>query len=216
MKPLAGWATTSTPNAKLVALLSATGDLAGWSIAIDGGVIVAGSPGDDLGGDSLYVFVQPMGGWSGTLDATSKLVATTGSPGPQKLDQMGFSAGVSAGTIIGGAPFHDESRGAAYIFDGQPTSVEVRSVSARRAGAAVRVRWRTGSEANVLAFNVYRQQGERRVRLNPAPIVARHALSGGSYSFIDRRGTSRSRYWLELLRRDGARAWRGPVAVAGT
>jgi beta-glucosidase len=92
-----------------------------------------------------------------------------------------------------------------------PTAITLRSFTARRSGArGVALRWRTGAEAGLLSFNVYRG----RARLNSAPIPARHA-TGGAYSYLDRRtaGTS-PRYRLQAVRLDGSRAWLGSTTVS--
>ena len=92
------------------------------------------------------------------------------------------------------------------------TAVVVRSFAAARTGRTVVLRWRTGSEATLLGFNVYRQVGVTRVRLNRSLILA-GSVAGRSYAFRDRlpgrvRG---ARYWLEEVRLTGARVWHGPV-----
>ena len=64
----------------------------------------------------------------------------------------------------------------------------------------------------MLGFNVYREQAGKRVRLNKTTIwaLAPGGFVGHGYAWRD--GAHRGgRYWLEVVRSDGTRAWRGPV-----
>jgi len=54
----------------------------------------------------------------------------------------------------------------------------VSSFTAVRSQQGVRVRWRTGTEVDELGFNVYRQEGNRRVRVNRRLISAIGAVGG--------------------------------------
>jgi subtilisin-like proprotein convertase family protein len=102
----------------------------------------------------------------------------------------------------------------------EPLAVQVTSLRAVRSQKGVIVRWRTGTEVNELGFNIFRQQGNRRVRLNkrviPALTATRGGVRGGAYSFVDRRAPRHRavRYWLQDVSVSGARAWHGPVRVA--
>ncbi len=53
-------------------------------------------------------------------------------------------------------------------MDTSPLAVTLDGFRAARSHGGVTLRWRTGTEADTLGFNVFRQQGARRVRLNPA------------------------------------------------
>ena len=97
-------------------------------------------------------------------------------------------------------------------------AVTVVSFTAHRAGKGVLVRWRTGTEANELGFNVYRQQGARRVRVNRRLLPALGAVAGSSYSYRDRRAPQHRavRYWLQDVAVNGTRTWHGPVRVTAS
>jgi subtilisin-like proprotein convertase family protein len=99
-----------------------------------------------------------------------------------------------------------------------PLATAVSSLTASRAHGGVMVRWRTGTEIGTLGFNVYRQVGDRRVRVNSRLIPAIGGVSGRSYSVVDRRAPRHRavRYWLQDVSTSGARAWHGPVLVART
>jgi hypothetical protein len=92
---------------------------------------------------------------------------------------------------------------------GGPTAVNVRAFTAVRSAQGIVLRWRTASEASLLGFNVWREQGGRRERLNRKLIAAGQA----AYSFRDRlrAGAHGHRYLLEEVRLDGTQAWYGPV-----
>ena len=94
------------------------------------------------------------------------------------------------------------------------TAVTFSSFSAVRSRSGVLVSWRTGSETATAAFDVYRQTSGPRKRLTAAPILARSAVGGFSYAFLDRRAPrGRARYWLQTIALDGTRAWYGPVVT---
>jgi hypothetical protein len=94
-----------------------------------------------------------------------------------------------------------------------PTAVQMRRVTAARSGKNVRLRWRTASEAGTIGFNVFRERAGARIRASQKLIPASGRVSGGSYSWLDRRPGKTSRYWLQSVGSDGSRSWYGPVRV---
>ena len=103
------------------------------------------------------------------------------------------------------------------IFDPQPLAVTVASSSAHRVRGGVVVRWRTGTEADELGFNVFRQQGTRLIRLDKRLLPAVGGLTGSSYSFLDRHAPRKAvRYWLQDVDVRGKRTWHGPLPVAAS
>ena len=97
-------------------------------------------------------------------------------------------------------------------------AVTISSLRAVRSHRGVALRWRTGTEVDELGFNVYRQQGNRRVRVNRQLLPAFGAVAGASYSFTDRHAPRHRalRYWLQDVDLTGARTWHGPVRVAAS
>ena len=89
----------------------------------------------------------------------------------------------------------------------------------RRALVGVTLRWRTGYEADILGFNVYRDEAGERLRINPSLIAGSALLTGAngvlmagqSYSWHDRQGGPGTGYWLEVVELSGAARWHGPV-----
>jgi hypothetical protein len=96
---------------------------------------------------------------------------------------------------------------------GVPTAVRMLSLSAVRTSRGVLVRWRTASSVDTLGFNVYRERGGKRVRLNRKLIPAASGVAGRRYSFLDRRGVRGSRYWIQAVSTDGSRSWYGAVSA---
>ena len=94
-----------------------------------------------------------------------------------------------------------------------PTAVQIRRVTAARSGKNVRLRWRTASEAGTIGFNVFRERAGARIRASQKLIPAGGRVSGGSYSWLDRRPGKSSRYWLQSVGSDGSKSWYGPVRV---
>lgn len=120
VKPPTGWSGNLTENAKLVPTDIADDDRFGYAVAISGDTIVVGAPAADLGtkvnAGAAYVFVKPVGGWSGDLDENSKLTASDSVSG----DVFGYSVAIGGDTVVVGAQGADPSgtanAGAAYLF----------------------------------------------------------------------------------------------------
>ena len=89
---------------------------------------------------------------------------------------------------------------------------------ATQSGNTVDLRWSTAWERNNLGFNVYRETGAARVRVNKALIagstlvVGTEAPAGFSYRWTDRGPVSGSVYWIESVDLDGSKKLYGPVA----
>ena len=87
----------------------------GNSVSISGNTIVVGDPAPycypgEPG--AAYVFVQPAGGWGGTLTQTAKLTASDAATG----DGVGASVSIDHNTVVVGAPYQSSGAGAAYVF----------------------------------------------------------------------------------------------------
>jgi hypothetical protein len=120
-EPATGWASTDTPAAQLAAADGAPDSGLGFSVAVDGGTVVAGSPdhNDELG--QAYVWSEPaVGGWAGAADPlyeSEDLTADDGDYG----DEFGGAVALDGSTIVAGAPGHEPNggvsgEGAGYVF----------------------------------------------------------------------------------------------------
>jgi hypothetical protein len=93
-----------------------------------------------------------------------------------------------------------------------PTAVTVGSFRAIATARGALIRWRTGSEAQLAGFNLYRSsRGGELIRLNRALIRALSAgrPQGHSYTYADRGARGAVAYRLELVRLDGSKVWFG-------
>ena len=120
-RPANGW-TDATETAKLTASDGSPSDYFGYSVAVDGDVVVVGAfLTDDNGSDSgsAYVFVEPNGGWVDATEA-AKLTPSDGAAD----DQFGYSVALDGDTVVAGAYGHDyngSDSGSVYVF-GKPNT----------------------------------------------------------------------------------------------
>ncbi len=116
--PSGGWG-NMTQTAKLTASNGNAGDFLGFSVSISGNTVVAGAPGATVGSNAqqgaVYVFVEPSGGWTDTIE-TAKLTTSDG----ESLDALGSSISIDGSTVVAGTPQASVSnnayQGAVYIF----------------------------------------------------------------------------------------------------
>ena len=106
-------------DARLTASDGEAGDGFGFSVAVSGETVVAGASNGDVGSGrqgSAYVFVRPVGGWTGLLQENAKLTASDGAAD----DLFGISVAVSGDTVVVGAELNDVGnnigQGSAYVF----------------------------------------------------------------------------------------------------
>jgi hypothetical protein len=110
-KPISGGWRDGTESAALLASDGFTGEQVGFSVAISGGTIVAGTNPDGQAGEA-YVYTMPAtGGWK-TADQTAELVNSDFAA----RDEFGGSVAVSGTTIVVGAPGEKSMTGAVYEY----------------------------------------------------------------------------------------------------
>ncbi|HWO02276.1 MAG TPA: C25 family cysteine peptidase, partial [Blastocatellia bacterium] len=103
-----------------------------------------------------------------------------------------------------------------------PTAATMESATATAYDTGTVLEWQTGLEIGNLGFNIYREDGIRRTRLN-SQVLAGSALlagptlnlkSGRSYSWADTGPADKNaRYWIEDIGLDGQSRWHGPVSI---
>ncbi len=119
-KSSAGWS-DMTETAVLGASDSLAGDYLGYSVAIDGDVVVAGAYGDDTNGSdagAVYIYEKPSSGWE-DMNETVKLTAPDAATG----DNFGKSVAISGDSAVIGSHSDDNTylnAGAAYLFKKNP------------------------------------------------------------------------------------------------
>ena len=100
--------------AELVLPGAGSGDRAGWSVALEGGLALLGTPGDDdLGAaaGAVHVFEELQGQWL----PTALLLASDGAP----QQELGTSLALDGARLLAGAPGHTAQgpqAGGAYLF----------------------------------------------------------------------------------------------------
>ena len=86
----------------------------------------------------------------------------------------------------------------------------------------VNLKWKTGYEVDNLGFNIYRDEGGTRTRVNKQ-IIAGSAFVGGpgtvmasghNYKWRDTASTPGAQYWIETLDFTGGSIWHGPISPA--
>ena len=112
--------------------------------------------------------------------------------------------------------------GASCALAAEPTAVEMESFTATGYDDGTLLEWRTGLEVKNLGFNVYREEGGQRSRVNEQ-ILGGSALrvgpsislrSGSPYAWTDTSPAGRkTRYWLEDIGLDGQSTWHGPFSI---
>lgn len=152
MKPAAGWQ-NATESAVLTASDATSSDALGTSVAIDGGVVVSGATSFEFdsstnGQGAVYVFEQPGGGWSGTVNQVARLTASDAASGAN----LGIAVDIDGETIVAGASGVEGTArftGAAYVFtrpaggwvDGNETAILTASDAAEadRLGTSIAI-----------------------------------------------------------------------------
>ncbi|HEY1508953.1 MAG TPA: FG-GAP repeat protein [Solirubrobacteraceae bacterium] len=109
-EPTTGWANAPSPSATLTAASGGAGDDMGFTVSASGTTIVAGAPSAGSGQGAVYVFDQPATGWATT--GTPAQVLTNSPAGP--AGELGYSVGISGGTVIAGTRAHDLGE---FVFD---------------------------------------------------------------------------------------------------
>jgi hypothetical protein len=122
VEPTNGWANMAQ-TAELVSR-RATGDFFGASVGVSGRNIVVGAPTVQIGGvrqGAAYLFVEPVGGWSGIWGPTTTFQSSNGT----RNAAFGASVSVSGETVAVGAPDEAagsaDNEGAVYMFT-QPST----------------------------------------------------------------------------------------------
>jgi nucleoside-specific outer membrane channel protein Tsx len=103
---------TWSQQAELTASDGAPSDMFGWSMAVQGSTLVVSAVRHAANG-AIYVFTESGGTWS----QAAELTAGDGFPD----DYFGDKVAVSGALIVAGAPGHNNTTGAAYVFGGSGT-----------------------------------------------------------------------------------------------
>jgi hypothetical protein len=96
------WGNESAPSATLTAKGGAIGDNFGFDVGASDDAIAISAPGETVGSNpaigAVYVYDEPMAGWSGDLTQNQELTPATTTAG-----EVGYSLGFDGATIVAGA-----------------------------------------------------------------------------------------------------------------
>jgi hypothetical protein len=196
------------------------GTLVGPGPAGGGPDCFPGSPGDPgglNGGGTTLAKVGAggggyFGGGAGAVGDSFLFVETGGGGGSNYPNPLSPPAGISSVTIANGV---QSGNGLITVTYATPSAVNFASASATRTARGVLLRWRTGTEADLLGFHVYRSREHSWQRITRSLIAAKGFVSGASYRYLDR--TARHgvsyRYRIRAVHSDGTATWFDPVHV---
>ena len=156
----------------------------------------------------VCIFQPAPSGQTGTQADMTQGQDTTG----------GSSFGTGAGSSsAAGSQVSSVSPGTLPASTGPVTAIKLKSLTAQKAPEGILIEWKTGYEVENLGFNVYRDEGGKRIKLNKgllagsALIAGTHTImrSGNAYSFFDPYpGTA---YVIEDVDLSGKKTLHGPV-----
>jgi hypothetical protein len=180
------------------------------SLAVSSGTAVA------VGNNDVWVASQPGLNFYGTVGGLG--AGQSGDfeytvPADRTFDVVVYES------IQGGGATYTllvEGLGILQTGGGPTAAASLQSFRASSATKSVVVRWRTQSEQNTVAFNLYRGDGAKRVRLTRSGVPATGDARGHSYSYIDRHPQKGkpSHYWLQVVPQNGPRIMFGPALTA--
>jgi hypothetical protein len=170
-KPKSGWVSGLFPNAFLTNSDSQLSDLFASSVALSGGIVVAGAPGFNNQTGASYVFVKPANGWT-NMTETAKLTASNG-----LIDAFfGQAVAINAGTVVVGAPgYSNYPLPTAYVFVEPPGGWTNMTETAQLQG-------QRGSVGAPFFASTVAISGNRIVVGDPGGDLA-HSFQGASYIF---------------------------------
>ncbi len=125
-----------------------------------------------------------------------------------KTTPMSYQVNVGYDTVFPDANFG---------FNGSPTPVELKSLTAARVNGGVRIAWETTVETDNLGFNVYRATSQNgiKMRINEDMVLANGESLGQAYALFDSSAGPESTwfYWLEDVSLAGETKLHGPAVV---
>ena len=128
-RPETGWSGSYTETARLVASDDDPYHQFGGPVEVSGNVVVVSAQWNNVGrqskAGSVYVFVEPAGGWVDMMTETQKLLADDHAAG----DQFGSSLAMDGTAIAVGVPLDNGHYGSVYMFDSAPVQLDSVSIT---------------------------------------------------------------------------------------
>jgi hypothetical protein len=149
--------------------------------------------------------------WNGTSGTSGQDVEGTGSTAGGTGSALTMREGLSASIAW--------TIAAISIPTTNPTAVKTEAFVATHRTDGVLLSWKTSGEMHNLGFNIYRESGGEKLKLNPSLIsgsalLMRETLEqhgAKTYGYIDRAPAGGELYWLEDVDLNGTRTMHGPV-----
>jgi hypothetical protein len=185
----------------------------------------------DSGGSTL-VSVNDGGSTSSTTPGTGNLAATTPFSPAESLVFRATTTGTYYAKVYIGTTSTSSTGAGDYLLSiskhGSPTAVKLANYDSRERVSVVQydngvlLQWRTGLEVSNLGFNIYRDQGGKRTRINSQLIAGSALTAGGSATLSSGRSyawadtglvNAGAAYWLEDVDLSGHSTWHGPFTI---
>lgn len=189
--------------------------------------------------DSEFTLAYDMGGGANLPTAKQKDSARILAPdAPDAFELIGTNTNVPAGTTtsitwqnLAAQTTHEwyvtvsdgktTTTGAVSSFTtgGNPTLSAIVSFTGKRGANGIRLDWATGTELNLIGFNILRSTGtdENYSRINPQLVPNEHPgqLTGAEYRYIDNNATPDTmyKYKLQIVGTNDASEEYGPIQV---
>lgn len=174
---------------------------------------------------AVLVVVNDGGSTSSTTPGGGSLVATTPNSPAESIILKVLTTGTYFARVTIGTTSTTGTGAGNYllsIFTLAPTEARLESFAATGYDGGQFIEWKTGYEVDNLGFNLYREEGGKRVPVNQSMIAgsalvagARTALTAGrTYGWWDNQSPGKNvAYWLEAVGLNGKSEWHGPISI---
>jgi hypothetical protein len=186
----------------------------------------------DTNGSTVLITVNDGGSASSTTSGAGSLTATTPSSPSEGIAYRVTASGTYFARVSIGTTSTGTTGAGDYLLSiatSAPTAAKFGNETARVTTTAtgyadgVSVKWKSGFEVENLGFNIYREEGSNRIRIN-SDIVAGSALTvgantllaaGNSYAWFDKTSAgANTRYLIEAIDINGQSSWSAPFSIA--
>ncbi len=183
-------------------------------------------------GTTVLITVNDGGSTSSTNSGAGSLTATTPSSPSEGIAYRVTASGTYFARVSIGTTSTGTTGAGDYLLSiatSAPTAAKFGNETAHVTTTAtgypdgVSIKWKSGFEVENLGFNIYREEGSNRIRIN-SDIVAGSALTvgantlleaGNSYAWFDKTPAgANTRYLIEAIDINGQSSWSAPFSIA--